>query len=146
MSASKQLTDALCTTFAFYLRAHGFHWNVEGPDFLQYHDLFGKIADDVYGSIDPMAEEIRALNQYAPISLTEMKAHSAIVDDQNAQNNNPRSMVLTLASENGQVIESLKKAFDAAQAEGNQGLMDFLAGRLDAHAKWAWFLRATSKS
>lgn len=146
MSAAKQLTETLSTTFAFYLRAHGFHWNVEGPDFLQYHELFGKIADDVYGSIDPMAEEIRALNQYAPISLTELKAHSVIDDDQNAQNNNAKSMILTLSSENGRVIESLRRSFEAAQQEGNQGLMNFLADRLDAHAKWAWFLRASSKA
>jgi starvation-inducible DNA-binding protein len=30
----------MADTFKFYLRAHGYHWNVEGPDFLQYHELF----------------------------------------------------------------------------------------------------------
>lgn len=47
------------------------------------------------------------------------------------------------------LTDTLRTAFAfylRAHAEGNQGMMDFLAGRLDAHAKWAWFLRATSKS
>jgi DNA-binding ferritin-like protein len=37
---------AFATSFSFYLKAHNFHWNVEGEDFLEYHDLFGKIYED----------------------------------------------------------------------------------------------------
>jgi starvation-inducible DNA-binding protein len=52
---------AFATEFSFYLKAHYFHWNVEGPDFKEYHDLFGVIYEEVYGSIDDFAENIRKL-------------------------------------------------------------------------------------
>jgi DNA-binding ferritin-like protein len=41
---------AFASTFSFYLKAQNFHWNVEGSDFLEYHDLFGKIYEilDMY--------------------------------------------------------------------------------------------------
>jgi DNA-binding ferritin-like protein len=39
----------------------------------------------------------------------------------------------------------LKKNYDAAEAEGEHGLSNFLAERMDAHKKHAWFLRASIK-
>ena len=35
----EQMKVALASTFAFYLKAHNFHWNVEGPNFPQYHSF-----------------------------------------------------------------------------------------------------------
>ena len=49
------------TNFAFYLKLHFFHWNVEGPNFPQYHDLFANLYTDVHGSVDVVAEHLRAL-------------------------------------------------------------------------------------
>ena len=38
MDALQQaLKIAFATEYAFYLKAHYFHWNVEGADFYQYH-------------------------------------------------------------------------------------------------------------
>jgi starvation-inducible DNA-binding protein len=63
------LTDSLKTVLSdavtMYFTAHGFHWNVEGQDFSQYHDLFADIYEDVYSSIDPLAEDIRKLGEYS---------------------------------------------------------------------------------
>ena len=59
------LADAVTMKFT----AHGYHWNVEGPDFAQYHELFSNIYEDVDSSIDPIAENIRKLDCYAPFAL-----------------------------------------------------------------------------
>jgi starvation-inducible DNA-binding protein len=40
------------SSFSFYLKAHNFHWNVEGSDFKQYHDLFGDIYEEVFENYD----------------------------------------------------------------------------------------------
>ena len=64
-----QMKGLLASTFALYLKAHYFHWNVEGPDFAQYHEFFGNFYESVYGNVDKIAEEIRALDAYAPGSL-----------------------------------------------------------------------------
>ena len=37
----------LATTFALYLKAHNFHWNVEGPNFPQYHEFFGNLYEEI---------------------------------------------------------------------------------------------------
>ena len=59
----------LATEYAFTVKAQQFHWNVEGPDFVQLHEFFGNIYEDVYSAIDPTAEYIRTLDEYTPGSF-----------------------------------------------------------------------------
>ena len=40
---TKSLKTLLSDIVTFYFMAHGFHWNVEGSDFSQYHGLFADI-------------------------------------------------------------------------------------------------------
>lgn len=142
-SLVKELTTVLSNVVTMYFQAHGFHWNVEGEDFSQYHSLFSDIYEDVYGSIDPIAENIRKLDSYAPYSLQEyidkrtVSAASVKPD--------PRDMAKALMKINDGVAESLKSAFDAAIKEDRQGIANFLAERIDMHDKWRWQLKASTK-
>lgn len=140
----QQMKVVLASTFAFYLKAQNFHWNVEGPNFSEYHKLFGDIYEDVFGSVDEVAERIRTLDQYAPGSMSRF-AQLSVVDD---QINIPtaRSMVQELQSDNVKIIAELAKAFDLATKAGKEGLADYFAGRMDTHEKHGWMLRATAKS
>ncbi len=139
----KALKETLATVFAFYLKTHYFHWNIEGEDFYQYHKMFEKIYEDVYKSIDPLAEEIRTLQSYAPGSLTRFKELSKVECELKIPTG--QVMVERLLTDNEIVIECLNKAFSEAQTQNKQGLMNLLADRIDKHNKWSWFLRATKK-
>ena len=77
----EQMKVVLADTFAFYLKSHYFHWNVEGADFPQYHEFLENLYTEVYGSVDKIAEEIRALGEYAPGSFTRFKELSTIKDN-----------------------------------------------------------------
>ncbi|MFM8452227.1 MAG: Dps family protein, partial [Acidimicrobiaceae bacterium] len=74
------LKDVLGNAFSMYIRTHGAHWNVIGKDFSQYHGLFEEIYEDVYGSIDPLAENIRKLEGEAPGSLSEFDELDGLKD------------------------------------------------------------------
>jgi starvation-inducible DNA-binding protein len=45
----------LADAFTMYVRAHGYHWNVIGSDFPQYHDFFGDLYQEIHGSVDVIA-------------------------------------------------------------------------------------------
>ena len=134
---------AFSTEFAFYLKAHNFHWNVEGADFLEYHELFGKIYEEVYSSIDDFAEKIRAIGAYVPASLTKFSMLSQIEDENNVPD--IPSMVNELLSDNEKTIKILKAVYDRAEAAGEHGFSNFLAERMDAHRKHGWMLRSSLK-
>jgi starvation-inducible DNA-binding protein len=75
------LKQLLASNFAYYLKAHYFHWNVEGSDFVQYHTYFGDLYGELWGAVDTIAEHIRILGVYAPGSLSRFSQLS-VIDDQ----------------------------------------------------------------
>jgi starvation-inducible DNA-binding protein len=134
----------LATEYAFVIKAQQFHWNVEGPDFSQLHKFFGKIYDEVYeNSIDQTAEFIRILDDYTPGSFERFSELSVI----SGQTKIPRArlMIEELLANNGQMIELLNQCFGEAEQENQQGIADFIAGRIDAHGKHGWMLRSFLK-
>lgn len=142
-SLHKALKIAFASEYAFYLKAHYFHWNVEGPDFPQLHELFGKIYEEVYGSIDKFAEEIRATGTYTPGSFSRFSILSQIDDQTDILP--AESMLIELLEDSDRMQEMFRIVFRAAEELGLHGLSDFLASRQDAHAKHSWMLRATLK-
>ena len=139
-----QLKIAFASQYAFAIKAQNYHWNVEGSDFYQLHNLFEDIYTEVYGAIDAFAENIRKIKAYTPASLYRFSALAAI-DDQ-VEVLDPQAMVAELLRDAEKMQEIMKVLFTEAENLGHHGLSNFLADRQDAFAKHAWFLRATAKA
>lgn len=135
------LKRAFATTYAFLVKSENFHWNVTGPNFLQYHELFGKIYDEVDDDLDNFAERVRALRCYVPASFAQLSEHSAILDTLEVLP--PTEMVRTLYVDNGKIHTALMDAYVLAEAQGEHGLSAFLSERIDAHRKHGWMLYST---
>jgi starvation-inducible DNA-binding protein len=137
------LKTLLATNFAYYLKAHGFHWNVEGPDFGELHDFFQGIYEDAYSALDPTAEYIRYLGEYAPASLERYSELTVI----SGQIKIPRArlMLEELYANNDQMISVLNDCFASANEENEQGIANFIAERLSAHGKYRWQLASYLK-
>jgi starvation-inducible DNA-binding protein len=132
---------AFASTFSFYLKAHNFHWNITGPDFLEYHDLFGKIYEEVYASIDDFAEKIRSIDTFVPASLDRFSMLTLVDDETDILDKN--SMVSELYQDNQKMVKLLKMVYDVAEQMGENGFSNFLAERMDAHRKHGWMLKAS---
>ena len=137
----KAMKIAFATEYSFYLKAHFYHWNVEGADFSQYHKLFGKIYKEVYDSIDPFAENIRKLGSYTPGSYTRFSMLSQIDDELTVQP--AMQMVQELLEDGEKTIKVLDMVYDLSEGARQFGVSNFLAERIDAHQKHNWMLRAT---
>jgi starvation-inducible DNA-binding protein len=137
------LKQLLADVVTFYFQAHGCHWNVEGADFTEYHALFESIYEDVYSSIDPLAENIRKLDQYAPFSLKQF-AEATGIDFKNVAPT-AKNMAAYLLEANDQVIKQIGVTSSAAETAKEYGIANFLAERDDMHKKWRWQLRAARK-
>ena len=125
----------------FASTAHGFHWNVEGPLFSEFHELFGDIYEDVDGTIDTIAEWLRVFDVQAPYTLQEFINNQSFGESR-ISSNSPITMTKSLLLMNDKMIFDITAMFDIATQEKEQGLANFLADRQTAHEKWGWFLRA----
>jgi starvation-inducible DNA-binding protein len=133
----------LGTQFSYYIKVHAFHWNVESPDFYQYHKFFQKIYEDAYSAIDPIAEYIRSLGEYSPGSLERFLELSII----EGQTKIPRArlMIEELLANSEQLINLLNQCFADATQENKQDVANFIAERLSQQNKFAWQLRSSLK-
>ena len=135
---------AFASEYSFFIKAQNFHWNVEGPDFLQYHDLFGKIYSEVYDSLDTFAEQIRGLGGYAPGSFQKFSMLSQIDDENNILDKT--AMTAELLEDSLKIVKILKITFQRSEEFSEYGFSDFVAGRIDAHRKHQWMLRSSLKN
>ena len=138
-----QLKTILGTNFALYLKAHGYHWNIEGPNFPQYHGFLDGFYNDVWGQTDSIAEHLRALNSYAPGSLARMLELADIQEATNIPDG--LGMMRDLAADNDRFILHLRAGIIAAEGANEPAVGNFLQDLLDAHQKKGWMLRSIIK-
>jgi starvation-inducible DNA-binding protein len=140
---SDNLKVLLGSTFVLYTKTHGFHWNIEGSNFPQYHKFLNKMYDEIYESIDTIAEYIRTLDSYSPGSLGRMLELSIIEE----QYKIPRAELMfeELLVDCEKMIDLVTQLFDVATEEKAQGIANYLAELQDLYSKKAWMIRATLK-
>ena len=131
---------AFASEYAFYQKTHQAHWNVEGPNFFEYHKLFETIYSEVYGIIDDFAEKIRALQAYVPGSASRISILS--VNDEELGQPSSAESVVELLEDSLKLTQLFKLVYDLAESESEYGFSNFLAERIDAHRKHEWFLRS----
>jgi starvation-inducible DNA-binding protein len=141
---AEELKVVQATAFAFYLKTHNFHWNITGPNFVQYHSFLDGLYNDVWSSVDAIAEHIRTLDVFVPGSFIRFKELSTIDDEVNIPD--ALAMMNKLIADNQKVIDALKAAEKIAGDTGAVGIQNFLQDRIDTHFKHAWMLKSIVKA
>lgn len=124
-----------------YHHAQGYHWNVKGSQFAEYHALFLTIYEDYLAAIDPSAENLLKIGESAPYTQEDLDKYRSIPDVPATET--ARDMAQALLAINDGLRESTKAAFDEAANADQQGMVDFYGGRLDILDKWSWQLRSS---
>jgi starvation-inducible DNA-binding protein len=135
------LNKVLADSYALYLKTHGYHWNVRGPNFQSLHVLLEGQYTEEWTALDAIAERIRALGELAPQGYAAFGNLSSIKDGDPEQD--WEAMFKELKADNETVIATLRSAFPAADEAGDEATADLLTQRLQAHEKHAWMIRAT---
>jgi starvation-inducible DNA-binding protein len=138
---AQELTKVLADSFAVYLKTHGYHWNVRGPEFFSFHNLLEQQYRDIWAALDEIAERIRALGVLAPQSYSAFGNLTAIKDGDPEKD--ATAMLKELMQDHETLIATARAAFDVASAAGDEASADLMTQRLAAHEKFAWMLRST---
>lgn len=138
MEAMKRL---FATNYQYYVKAHGFHVNVVGPDFSQYHALFSEVYEHADDATDTIGEHIRVLEGIAPFSLKRIMELGRIKDSQ--ERPEALRMVRDLLADSQIVMDHYEEVHDMAVEEKCYGLINFVEGQMDDLGKIMWKLRST---
>jgi starvation-inducible DNA-binding protein len=135
------LNTVLADEFVLYVKSRRFHWNVEGPDFSELHELFQKQYEQLGDVIDEVAERARALDGIAAGSFQEYLELTRLKEEP-AQRYDARGMIAALLADHEAIVRNLRRDLRTCSSEhDDEGTMDFLTGLMQAHEKMAWMLR-----
>lgn len=135
----EHLQEQLANTVVLWLNYKQYHWQTYGPLFRDLHKLFDDLADEVFETIDPIAERIRMIGQ-DPVSNLESigktckvrVAGQASTMRDRVQEANTNAMIM---------IKHMREAFQVADDAPDPGTADLLARTVQIHEKHEWFLR-----
>ena len=138
---ARELSKALADSYALYLKTHGYHWNVRGPEFFSLHGLFQQQYTEIWTALDDIAERIRALGVLAPQTGSAF-GNLTSISEGNAEKSS-QEMLGELVRDHGTVIKTARAALKVAEDAGDEATVDLLTQRLAAHEKSAWMLRSS---
>jgi starvation-inducible DNA-binding protein len=135
------LSKLLADTYAVYLKTHGYHWNVRGPNFASLHALFMEQYTEMWNAIDEVAERIRALGAFAPQGYRTFANLSGVQDGDPEQG--AEGMLAELVRDHETLIATARATLPRAQEATDEVTASLISDRLTAHEKHAWMLRAS---
>jgi starvation-inducible DNA-binding protein len=138
---AKSLAEVLSDAVTLHYLAQGYHWNVKGPEFSQFHKFFGKIYEDFAESEDPLAENIRKLGFDAPFLLHHFAELTAV--EARLVGSDPIQMSAVLYEGSLCTLNRLYDTFNIANAINAQGVINLIATRIEEVEKWVWQLGTT---
>ena len=137
---TESLSRVLGQTFGLYVQTHGYHWNVEGPDFRQLHAVFEEQYNDLWSALDEIAERLRSLGAPAPGTLAEL---TALAGPAPAPAQSAEAMVDALIAGHSALAQSLRDAIATAQEAGDEVSAGLLTDRLAWHEKELWMMKSS---
>jgi starvation-inducible DNA-binding protein len=134
------LSRFLADTYTLYLKTHGFHWNVTGSMFNTLHLMFETQYNELWASVDTIAERIRALGEFAPGSYAEFSKLTSLKESHGVPG--AKEMIVQLLDGHETVARTARSLFPVAEEANDEATMDLLTQRIQVHEKTAWMLRS----
>ncbi len=131
--------------FALYTKTKNFHWHLSGPHFRDYHLLFDEQAEQIFSSIDVMAERTRRIGGTTIRSLSHIQKLTQIADD-NEDQVSARDMLRRLLDDNHHMARSIRQAIAVCESNRDTVTANALQEILDLAEKRVWFLFEASQS
>jgi starvation-inducible DNA-binding protein len=135
-----ELSKVLADSYNLYLKTHGYHWNVRGPQFNSLHLMFMTQYTELWNALDLIAERIRALGEIAPMAGSAYGNLSSIKEGDPTLS--AADMISDLIDGNEVLVATLKNALETADEVGDDPTVDLLTQRRAIHEKTLWMLKA----
>jgi len=136
---TQTLNPLIADAFALYVKSKNYHWHLYGKHFRDYHLLFDEQADEIFSSIDTLAERVRKLGGLTLKSIGHIGRLQTIQDDDDEVVSSDQ-MIHRLLNDNRQLAKNQRAAIDICDHEGDTPTGNILQDILDKTERRIWFL------
>ena len=137
---NKLVADA----YALYIKTKNFHWHISGPNFRDYHLMLDEHADQIFATIDPLAERVRKLGQRTIHSLSEIVALTSI-EENNDSFVPAERMIEELIADNRAMAKAMREAHGVCDDADDVATASLLEVYIDETERRIWFLFESSR-
>jgi starvation-inducible DNA-binding protein len=134
-----KLNVLVADAFALYLKTKNFHWHISGPHFRDYHLLLDEQSDQIFASIDPLAERVRKIGATTLRSLSHASELTGI-EESNDEFVDPHDMLHQLMNDNKKMAHSLREAHSVCDEHEDVASASLIENFLDETERRVWFL------
>lgn len=135
------LNQNLADIFDLYSQTKQAHWNIKGMNFMQLHELFDQLADDVLPFADELAERVTALGGVA-LGTTRLAAANTRLSNMPTDLVDGHDFVTALVDRFAVVSNNAREAIDTASNAGDEATADLFTEVTRALDKDLYFLEA----
>ena len=139
------LNQHLADVLDLGLQAKQAHWNVKGPNFIALHELFDKVADELEGFSDEIAERAVALGGVA-LGTVQIIADESSLAPYPVTLVSGMDHVAALAAALAKFGKSSRSAIDAATKVGDADTADLFTGVSREVDKLLWLVEAHAQA
>jgi starvation-inducible DNA-binding protein len=135
------LNQQLADTFDLYSQTKQAHWNVKGAQFFQLHELFDKLAEELTGYVDMIAERATALGGLAQ-GTVRMSAANSQLSECELDVTDSLPIVEALTERYAALAGSTRQAIKSAEGQDDADTADLLTEVSRGLDKALWFLES----
>lgn len=140
---AKAITDALnplvADAFALYVKTKNFHWHLAGAHFRDYHLLFDEQAEQIFASIDILAERVRRVGGTTIRSISHISQLQTIEDD-NDEYVSAGEMARRLMDDNAHMAKMQRTAHEVCEKNRDWASASELETLISETERRTWFL------
>lgn len=141
------LHEELADHYVLVTKTRFYHWNVEGPEFHDLHELLGEHYEIIAEQIDLIAEQALQLGGQAPGTLAWFLAHARLKEDTGESIPDTRRMIQNLLDDHEAIMTNLHGEISTVEDENKDKVSSNFLQEISAqHHKMAWMLRMILQS
>jgi starvation-inducible DNA-binding protein len=136
---AEAINKIVADTFALYVKTKNFHWHMSGPHFRDYHLLLDDQGEQIFATIDPLAERVRKIGQRTVTSVGDIAKQMRIKDD-DREYVDPREMLEELMNDNKACAKAMREAHELCDEAKDVATASLLENFIDETERRVWFL------
>ena len=141
---SGALNILLADMLALYLKTKNFHWHMSGPHFREYHLLLDEQGDQIFATVDGIAERVRKIGGTTLRSVGHITRLQRILDN-DADFVTPLDMLAELRDDNKQLTAGMREIHGLCDEHADIATASLLENWIDEAERRIWFLFETTR-
>lgn len=139
------INPLIADAFALYVKTKNFHWHMSGSHYRDYHLLCDEQADQIFATIDVLAERVRKIGGTTIRSIGHISELQTVKDDNEAFVE-PQKMLKRLMEDNKNYAAHLRAAHKICDDHNDVATASILENFIDECERRTWFLFETQLS